>query len=94
MWPRAALEVKLTCEELDEKCPILQEPGVYILYRDKHPYYIGKTNGRLFERISFHASVVSGRYFNFWNYFSAFAVRDEAKRNELEKNPNRVQSHS
>src|SRR3989344_256115 len=57
---------------------------VYVLYRDDHPYYIGKTKGRLFHRIWSHANASRDRYYNFWNYFSAFVVPDKRHIDEVE----------
>lgn len=52
----------------------LAGPGVYVLYRDEKPYYVGKASTRLFGRLYSHARNANGRYFNFWNMFSAFVV--------------------
>ena len=56
---------------------------MYILYRDEHPHYIGKAD-KLYKRIGAHAVRPQAKYFNFWNQFSAFAVRDKADLDELE----------
>jgi len=40
MWPRALFHMKQGKAVLEEN---LNKPGVYILYRDDVPYYIGKT---------------------------------------------------
>ena len=40
---------------------------MYVLYRDDHPYYVGKTGGSLFDRIWHHAIQSHGRYYNLWN---------------------------
>ena len=52
MWPREVFDVmkegKLLIKELED----LANPGVYILYRDDHPHYVGKMPGRLFSRPS------------------------------------------
>ena len=61
----------------------LDGPGVYILYRDDEPYYIGQAK-RLRSRLWRHAIRPEGRYYHFWNFFSAFAVSDQRLRNELE----------
>jgi len=57
---------------------------VYILYRDDKPYYIGKAERRMAQRLWDHAILTHDRYFHFWNFFSAFAVSDKKHRNELE----------
>ena len=84
MWPREIFDVKNGQALLARKLPFLKEKGVYILYRDEHPYYIGKSSKSLFYRLRGHAIFPQARYYNFWNMFSAFAVADEDGRNELE----------
>jgi hypothetical protein len=83
MWPREVFggrgDIKKELDELD----FLEGPGVYILYRDDTPYYIGKAE-RLAQRLWDHAIITHDRYFHFWNFFSAFAVPDKKHRNELE----------
>jgi hypothetical protein len=91
MWPRevfglfpptkgaASKRKRMMAKGLD----FLQNPGVYILYRDDKPYYIGQAT-KLRHRLWGHAVRAEGRYFHFWNFFSAFAVPDVTHRNELE----------
>jgi hypothetical protein len=48
MWPRAVFD-------FDDKVDVkgcLERPGVYVLFRDDEPYYIGKTQAGLFEVLS------------------------------------------
>lgn len=47
----------------------LNQPGVYVLYRDDTPYYIGKTKTTIFKRLKTHALRPNARRYNFWNYF-------------------------
>jgi hypothetical protein len=42
MWPRAVFDVRSGKHKAGVK-ELLLSPGVYILYRDDMPYYIGKT---------------------------------------------------
>ncbi|MBI2818338.1 MAG: GIY-YIG nuclease family protein [Acidobacteria bacterium] len=84
MWPREIFDGRKGREVLARPVEFLKHPGVYVLYRDEHPYYIGKTSISLFQRIRAHATNPHDRYYNFWNLFSAFAVPDQVKRNELE----------
>jgi hypothetical protein len=84
MWPREISDVKNGHALLARKLDFLKEKGVYILYRDEHPYYIGKSSKSLFARLRGHAIKPSARYYNFWNMFSAFAVPDQRGRDELE----------
>jgi len=79
MWPReifdrGAVEAR--------RFPFLKEPGVYVLYNNERPYYIGKANSMM-GRLHDHAKPNS-QYFNFWNLFSAFAIGDAKGRDELE----------
>lgn len=85
MWPREVFD----CRETDRARPlakgleILSRPGVYVLYRDDVPYYIGQA-GRLHHRVWIHANRPNGRYYNFWNFFSAFVVEDARNRDLVE----------
>jgi hypothetical protein len=81
MWPRALFHMKDGKEVLAEN---LQHPGVYVLYRDDEPYYIGKTGKPLFKRLSTHALKPNARRYNFWNYFSAFEITNATHRDEVE----------
>ena len=90
MWPREVFDVLIPVEgrqkQLLARAPelkFLANPGVYILYRDEVPYYVGqakKLRGRLWQ----HANVPGARYYNFWNFFSAFVVADPKERDRLE----------
>jgi hypothetical protein len=84
LWPREIFDIKKNGKLLAETMPFLQQKGVYILYRDEIPYYIGRTDGSLCHRISFHATNPTKRRYRFWNLFSAFAVPNEYERQELE----------
>lgn len=84
MWPRAVFErlegqKAMTAKSLE----FLEEPGVYVLYRNETPYYIGQAK-RLRNRLFGHARRPEFAHYHFWNYFSAFAVRNKNLRNELE----------
>jgi hypothetical protein len=63
---------------------VLDKPGVYVLYRNDEPYYIGKTSKALIKRLRTHALRPNARRYNFWNYFSAFEISDPSHRNEVE----------
>ncbi len=87
MWPREVFDYfeggKLLGRAGAEKAlDLLNQPGVYILYRDDIPYYIGQAK-KLRQRLWHHARP-GARYYNFWNFFSAFVIRDSAHRNEIE----------
>ena len=62
---------------------LLTKPGVYVLYRDTEPYYVGQAK-KLRLRLYEHACRADSRYYNFWNFFSAFVVEDSEARNEIE----------
>jgi len=82
MWPRALFHSRDGKAYLEKH---LNGFGVYVLYRDDRPYYIGKTiNKTLIERLSQHALKPNARYYNFWNYFSAFQIAEAIHRNEIE----------
>jgi hypothetical protein len=69
---------------LEEVRELLSDPGVYVLYRDDQPYYVGKTSKKLFKRIWAHANRPKDKYYNFWNFFSAFVVPDKNHLDEVE----------
>lgn len=85
MWPRELFSCKdgtrllVRTKMFDD----LNKPGVYVLYRDGIPYYVGKAD-KLFTRIWSHANQPGGRYYNFWNHFSFFVVEDSTWRSRLE----------
>jgi predicted GIY-YIG superfamily endonuclease len=70
---------KLLFREID----LLTKAGVYILYRDDVPHYIGQAT-KLRLRLREHACAKDSRYYNFWNYFSAFVVENPEHRNQVE----------
>lgn len=81
MWPRAVFHVKDGKEFLQSS---LKSPGVYVLYRDDQPYYIGKAGDSLIKRLRTHALQPNSRRYNFWNYFSGFEIADRDHRDEIE----------
>jgi hypothetical protein len=87
MWPREVFDcpapVGSSRRVLGKTLEILQKPGIYILYRDDVPYYVGRAS-MLRKRLYRHAFVPKDPYYNFWNFFSAFVVEDQVKRNEIE----------
>jgi hypothetical protein len=86
-WPREVLDrvisvdgkKKMLAKDLD----ILGYPGIYILYRDAVPYYIGKAT-KLRTRLLRHAWDIHSRHYNLWNFFSFFVVNDPGRRDEIE----------
>ena len=84
MWPREVFDIFERGSLVIKKLPELARPGVYILYRDETPYYIGKTKRSLFLRLHNHSNQVTDPYFYFWNYFSFFVVPDPRHVDEVE----------
>src|SRR6266516_7659152 len=91
MWPREVFYRIVPKEKGNSKkrllfrtIDLLAKPGVYVLYRDDVPYYIGQAQ-RLRSRLWAHACKPDGRYYNHWNFFSAFVIEDENQRNEIER---------
>jgi hypothetical protein len=80
MWPRVVFDF----EGRHEVKECLRKPGVYVLFREDEPYYVGKTTKKLFNRIWAHANSTKDRYYHFWNYFSAFVVPNAKHRDEVE----------
>lgn len=83
-WPRPVFDIKERGRLAHDVRAALSDPGVYVLYRDDHPYYVGKTSRPLFNRVWAHANQPHDRYYNFWNFFAAFAVRGKKHRDEVE----------
>ena len=81
MWPRKILYWRKN-KKLPSDLQILEQPGVYVLYRDDIPYYIGKAD-RLIRRLNSHARP-DARYGLFWNYFTVFVVADKEQRTLIE----------
>lgn len=63
---------------LINRLKLLREPGVYVLYRDEQPYYVGKTTKSLFSRIHSHANKSTDTYYHFWNSFRRSLCRPKA----------------
>jgi hypothetical protein len=87
MWPRAIFDTRDVDGQkgsIASKIPELRKPGVYILYRDDVPFYVGKTEGELLRRLWGHANGVLGSRSYFWNYFSAFIVKNPRNIAEVE----------
>jgi GIY-YIG catalytic domain len=85
MWPREICDIRQKGKNrlFLWDFPELQKPGVYVLYRDDQPYYIGKSD-KLRRRLHAHANQTTDRYYNFWNLFSAFVVRHKKYLNDVE----------
>lgn len=71
MWPREIFQVGK--KKLTDNGEALGKPGVYVLYRQDEPYYIGKAEDSLFKRLHAHANMMTSRYYFHWTHFSAFA---------------------
>src|SRR5258708_32421420 len=84
MWPREVFDIIENNRLIVKDLKALKESGVYILYRDETPYYIGKATRTLFSRLHSHSNQSTDPYFNFWNYFSFFVVPDPNHVDEIE----------
>jgi hypothetical protein len=88
MWPRELFDCvdedgKAGRPKLAKSLDVIRHPGVYVLYRDDKPVYIGKAKNIL-GRLYSHASDVNSRLYNSWSFFSAFVVQDPVHRSQLE----------
>lgn len=89
MWPRAIFDRpelsngKKAKTMLAKQLEFLSKPGIYVLYRDDRPYYIGRAD-KLRKRLWNWAKNPKSRYYHFWNFFTAFTVENPRLRNELE----------
>ncbi|HEY4740364.1 MAG TPA: hypothetical protein VIH76_07210 [Candidatus Acidoferrales bacterium] len=99
MWPREVFDCLVPNGNRKQALvkvkglEILEEPGVYVLYRDDVFYYIGQA-GKLRKRLWHHAEKPDSRYYQFWNYFSVFVVEDAKNRDEIEGNSDRRHADS
>ena len=87
MWPRAIFDTPAIVGQkgsIARRIPELEKPGVYVLYRDDVPFYVGQTKGKLRSRLRTHATGVNSLKTYFWNYFSAFIVENSSHRDEVE----------
>jgi predicted GIY-YIG superfamily endonuclease len=87
MWPREIFNVRAGDGQrgfLARSISELEKPGVYVLYRDDVPFYVGKTTGKLRSRLRTHATGVVSLKSYFWNYFSAFIVTNKSHIDEVE----------
>jgi len=90
MWPREVfyhlvpnVSGKGKQVHLSKGLELVNEPGVYVLYRDGIPYYVGQAT-KLRHRLWAHACSPAARYHNFWNHFSAFVIKSPHLRNQVE----------
>jgi hypothetical protein len=91
MWPRAIFTTpgpkqgkRGKPRSIAGSIPELEKPGVYVLYRDDQPYYVGQTKGKLRSRLRSHATNVGSVRGYFWNYFSAFVAENERQIDQIE----------
>ena len=85
MWPRAVFDApskRRKGKKMADDLEILRKGGVYILYREDLPYYIGQAT-KFISRLRAH-STPGGRYDLFWDYFSLFVLEDEDERDKIE----------
>ena len=90
MWPREVFDClipegkRTSRKQLSELgLQLLDEPGIYILYRDDVPYYVGQST-RLVDRLDVHAIDHGTLHSNFWNFFSVFVIEDAIDRDIVE----------
>jgi hypothetical protein len=65
---------------------LLEKPGVYILYRQDIPFYIGQAK-KLRSRLKAHATNPDARQYLFWDSFSAYLIDDPGHLDEVEAIP-------
>ncbi|MBZ5610351.1 MAG: GIY-YIG nuclease family protein [Acidobacteriia bacterium] len=83
MWPREVLYQDRETLRSDPEFKILGKTGVYVLYREDVPYYIGRGKN-LRSRLWVHANVPRARNYNFWTHFSVFVPNDPERHKEIE----------
>ena len=84
LWSRDILDFRDGKRYLEQvKNLFLKKAGVYILYRDDKPYYIGQARN-LFKRLVGYARNPNNSHFNFWNHFTAFVVSEPKYLDDIE----------
>src|SRR5437667_10187694 len=84
MWPRRIFDrVDIIGKGKEKRLNELRKAGVYILYRDDEPYYVGQAKN-MRGRIGSHATDPTSRLFHFWNYFLAIVIEDSGMGYEVE----------
>lgn len=84
MWPREIYTIKDRNKPLDSvRKELRQKPGIYILYQNGQPYYVGQAKN-LWNRIRNHAMNQNAKHYHLWTHFSAFILSDTQHINELE----------
>jgi hypothetical protein len=84
MWPREVLYHGRKALREDPEFAILGKPGVYVLYREDVPFYVGQAKKNLRRRLWSHAVVSGRRLYNFWTHFSVLVPADVGRCNEIE----------
>jgi len=84
MWPREIFDREDIFRTRSGGLPELARPGVYVLYRDDEPYYIGQAKDSMRGRIRQHATEPTQRRYHLWNYFSAFVIENKQHRADVE----------
>lgn len=84
MWPREVYNIKDGNKHLESvRQELRQKPGIYILYQNGQPYYVGQAKN-LWYRIRNHAINQNAKHYHLWTHFSAFILADTHHINELE----------
>jgi hypothetical protein len=84
MWPREVYNIKDGNKHLESvRQELRQKPGIYILYQNGQPYYVGQAKN-LWYRIRNHAINQNAKHYHLWTHFSAFVLSDIQHINELE----------
>jgi hypothetical protein len=91
MWPREIFDAAAEPEKgqrasrktIARAVELLAKPGVYILYRDDIPFYIGQAK-KLQSRLKAHATNPNAKRYLFWNSFSAYLIDNPNHLDEVE----------
>jgi len=86
LWPRHIfyLRDRNKNKYLEDVTELLRnKAGVYVLYRDDVPYYIGKSKN-LFKRLAGYSRNPNSKYCNFWNFFTVFVVSNHKYIDDVE----------
>jgi hypothetical protein len=86
LWPRRIFDLRDRNKNkyLEDVTGLLRnKAGVYVLYRDDVPYYIGKSKN-LYKRLAGYARNPNSKYYNFWNFFTVFVMSNHKYIDDVE----------
>src|ERR1700677_1544775 len=75
LWPREVFRIQKKNRILINDEKKFHKPGIYVLYRNAIPYYVGKASKNVVYRLQDHANKPSDTYYHNWNFFAFFLMQ-------------------